>query len=159
MNPIDITIPRECIYRQFENQPGPCPRCGSPLQPSPQTYLVATRRAGRIADSFFIGGDMGWFCTMCPTVVINPDRVSAMMDSPLPGGGAGMEFAVVGILNLGDIPPGQRHLPLSELETLPLVPFRWGPGEAFALPRRKARPSPADAQRKSARKSKRKRKR
>jgi hypothetical protein len=75
------------------------------------------------------------------------------------GQNAGTEFAVVGILNLGAVPPEQQRLPLSEVEPLPLVPFRWGLGETSALPRQKARPAPANAQRKPAKKSKRKRKR
>jgi hypothetical protein len=99
MDPIDITTPRECIYQQFEDQPGPCPGCGNPLQSSAQIYLVATRRGERITDSFFMSGDMGWFCTNCPTVVINPERVSDMMGTSLPHWDVGSEFAAMGIMN------------------------------------------------------------
>ena len=159
MDPIDITTPRERIYQQFENQPGPCPRCGSPLQVSAQTYLVATRRGERITDSFFLSGDIGWFCAKCPTVVINPDRVSDMMGTSLPHWDVGSEFAVAGIMNLDAIPPEQRHLPLSEVEPLPLVPFRQILGESSAPPRRKARPRPASARQKPSGKRKRRRKR
>lgn len=59
---IDVTIPRECIYRRFEGQPGPCPRCGGTLQSQYAHYMVTTWRGKRAADSFFIGNDMGWFC-------------------------------------------------------------------------------------------------
>ncbi len=157
MDPIDITIPRECIYQQFEDQPGPCPGCGNPLQSSAQTYLVATRRGERITDSFFISGDMGWFCTNCPTVVINPDRVSDMMGTSLPHWDVGSEFAMMGIMNLDAVPPEQRHLPLSEIEPLPLVPFRQILGEASAPPRRKTRLRPTGTRQKPSRKRKRKR--
>jgi hypothetical protein len=63
---IDITIPRECIYQEFEDQPGPCPCCGGPLQQSKQSYLVVTQRGEEVTDSFMIGGDMGWFCVRSP---------------------------------------------------------------------------------------------
>lgn len=56
---IDVTIPRECVYRQFEEDPGPCPRCGGPLQSHFATYLIATRRGQEITDSFIIGADIG----------------------------------------------------------------------------------------------------
>lgn len=57
---IDITVPRECVlsqatdcrHKSFEDQPGPCPRCGGSLQQSRQTYLVVTRRGRKITDSF-----------------------------------------------------------------------------------------------------------
>ncbi len=48
--PVDITIPRECIYQSFEGHPGPCPRCGGPLQQSRQTYMVATKRGRKLAE-------------------------------------------------------------------------------------------------------------
>lgn len=83
---IDITTPRECIYQNFQGQPGRCPRCNnSPLQQSYQQYLIATRRGKQIADSFIIGSDIGWFCTQCPTVVINPDEVSEFLQHSLLG--------------------------------------------------------------------------
>ena len=77
--PIDITIRRECVYQQFKGEPGPCPRCGGPLQQSRQSYLVATRRGEKITDSFMTGGDMGWFCTRCPTVVMNMEKLSEVL--------------------------------------------------------------------------------
>ncbi len=61
---IDITIPRECIYQQFEGRPGLCPRCDGSLQSHTATYLVDTRSGRKSTDSFFIGNDMGWFCAL-----------------------------------------------------------------------------------------------
>lgn len=122
--PIDITIPRECIYQRFKGEPGPCPRCGGPLQQSTQTYLVATRRGKRIADSFVVGGDMGWFCTRCPTVVINSEELSDMLQYSLPHWDVGNEFAVLGVVDLDAIPEEKRHLPLGDDDNpIPLVEF------------------------------------
>src|SRR3990172_2170848 len=47
---IDIMRPRECIYKSFKGDPGPCPRCGSTLRQSYQTYLIATRRGRPLGE-------------------------------------------------------------------------------------------------------------
>lgn len=121
---IDITIPRECVYQEFEEQPGPCPRCGSPLQQSRQTYLVATRRGKELTDNFIVGSDMGWFCARCPTVVINPEKVSELLMHPLPRWDIGTGFAVVGIIDLDAVPEEKHHLPLGDDDNpIPLVEF------------------------------------
>lgn len=120
---IDISTPRESIYQRFEDHPGPCPQCGGSLHQCYQTYFVATRRGRRMADSFFIGNDMGWFCTRCPTVVISPQQVSEFLQHSLPDWDVGAEFRVVGIVDLDAIPPEQRHLPLDEIDPFPLVSF------------------------------------
>jgi hypothetical protein len=122
--PIDITVPRECIYQQFKGEPGPCPRCGGPLQQSRQSYLVATRRGRKIADSFTVGSDMGWFCTRCPTAVINPEDVSKLLQYSLPHWDIGNEFAVAGVINLDAVPKEKEHLPLGDDDNpIPLVEF------------------------------------
>lgn len=121
---IDITIPRECVYRQFKAEPGPCPRCGGPLQQSRQTYLVATRRGRKITDSFVVGNDMGWFCIRCPTVVINPEDVSDMLQHSLPHWDIGDEFAVAGVIDLDAVPEEKQHLPFgSDDNPIPLIEF------------------------------------
>lgn len=122
--PIDISIPRECIYRRFEGQPGPCPRCGGDLQQSSQTYLVGTRRGREITDSFVTGNDSGWFCTRCPVVVMDPTEVSRALGHGLPHWDVGDHFAVVGIVDLDAIPEEDSDLPLGDDDNpLPLVPF------------------------------------
>ena len=121
---IDVAIPRECVYREFEEHPGPCPRCGGPLQSQHATYLVATRRGKRRTDSFFIGNDKGWFCARCPTVVINPEDVSEFLQFSLPKWDIGTEFGVVGIVDLDAIPEEKRDLVLGgDDNPIPLVKF------------------------------------
>jgi hypothetical protein len=124
---IDIAKPRECIYPEFENQPGPCPRCGSMLAPCTRTYLVATRRGNQITDSFIVGNDMGWFCAECPTVVINPQDIAEMFQVSRPGWDAGDERTVVGILDWDAIPPRQRDRPLDEVDPMPLADLTRAP--------------------------------
>jgi hypothetical protein len=121
---IDITVPRECIYQQFKGKPGPCPRCGGLMQQRTQTYLLATRRGKKITDSFIASNDMGWFCTRCPTVVINPEQLSDMLQNGLPHWDVGNEFTVLGVIDLDAIPEEKRHLPLGDDDNpIPLVKF------------------------------------
>ncbi len=121
---IDITIPRECIYRVFEDVPGPCPRCGTGLQQSSQTYLVATRHGRTMADPFIIGSDFGWFCPDCPTVVINPHEVKEYLSFGKPDWDIGPEFGVMGVIDLAAIPPDKANVPLGEDDNpIPLVEF------------------------------------
>jgi hypothetical protein len=120
---IDITIPRECIYKSFGKHPGPCPRCGGPLQQNYQSYLLATRRGKRITDSFITGSDAGWFCTHCPTMVINAEEINAPLQYGLPKWDVGDEFAVLGIVDLNAVPEEKRHLPFGDDNPIPLVEF------------------------------------
>jgi hypothetical protein len=164
MNTIDITLPRECIYKSFEGHPGPCPRCSGPLQQSHQIYMIATRRGRQITDSFIASNDAGWFCTQCPTVVINPEEVSAALQYGLAKWDIGSEFVVLGIVDLDAIPEEKRHLPLGDDENpYPLVEFtNLSREEGTDRPDRRAksarrkRPAPA---RKKGRKGKRKKRR
>ena len=58
---IDLSVSRECFYRDFGREPGPCPRCGGELVQQYASYLIATRNQAKRADSFMIGSDAGWF--------------------------------------------------------------------------------------------------
>jgi len=121
---IDITRPRECIYRSFKGDPGPCPRCGSALRKEYQTYLIATRRGRQLTDSFITGTDFGWLCPSCPTIVINPEDVSKLLGFGVSRWDVGTEFTVAGIVDLDAIPPDKRNRPLGEDDNpLPLVEF------------------------------------
>ncbi|MBS1251535.1 MAG: hypothetical protein MAG451_00568 [Anaerolineales bacterium] len=121
---VDVSEPRECIYKSFADDPGPCLRCGERLEQSAQPYLVATRRGKRITDSFITGSDFGWFCTNCPTVVIDPDDVDEMLQHPMSGWDVGEEFTVVGLIDLDAIPEDKQHLPLGDDDNpIPLVEF------------------------------------
>jgi len=105
-------------------QPGPCPRCGGPLQSHSATYLVITQRGEEITDDLIIGDDWGWFCACCPTVVINPEEVKEFLAHGLPKWDTGAEFAVVGLVDLDAIPEEKYDLPLGgENNPIPIVRF------------------------------------
>ena len=139
---IDFTTPRKCFYRRFTSHPGPCPACGKPLHQASRVYLVATLQDDRIADTFTMSGDMGWFCASCPTVVINANEIGDMLRSSLPSWDVGGEFAVMGLVDLDAVPPEQSHLPLGDIDPFPLVPFEDAPG------RKKPSPSPRPVKKK-----------
>ncbi len=168
---IDITIPRECIYQEFENEPGPCPRCGAGLQQSRQTYLIATRHGRTMADPFMVGSDFGWFCAACPTVVINPYEVKKLLSYGKPDWDIGPEFGVMGVIDLDAVPPDKANVPLGEDDNpIPLVEFtnvisEGGagftslPGRSATSRTRKKRPKPARLQAKQKKKKKKRRRR
>jgi hypothetical protein len=121
---IDPTIERKAIYKSFKGKPGPCPKCGGVLKQSHQSYMLATQTGGRKADSFMVGGDFGWSCAFCPTVVLNKDELGKMLSYSMPGWKIGKEIAMLGILDLDAVPANKSHLLLgSPGNPVPLVKF------------------------------------
>lgn len=122
--PIDLTLPRVCYYREFEDAPDPCPRCGATLVQQRASYLIATRSRGKDADSFISSNDAGWFCLDCPTVVVNADAINKLLGHRLRRWNVGHEFVVMGLVDLDAVPPEKGHLPLGEDNNpIPLIPF------------------------------------
>lgn len=121
---IDPKVPREALYQSFTGQPSPCPKCGSELHRMMQTYMVATSQGNRLVDSFIIGSDFGWFCQSCPVVVINTVKVREMLSFEKRGWDIGSEIQVLGIVDLGAVSAGKRHLPIGAPgNPIPLVKF------------------------------------
>jgi len=63
---------------------------------------------------------MGWFCSECPTVVIDQERARGALGRTLAEETA---FAVLGFVESETIPSSQAHLPWSQIESLPIVIF------------------------------------
>lgn len=123
-NQIDIRTPRQAVYRSFEDKPGACPACGGELLQSMQTYMVATRQGKRLADSFMLGSDFGWFCRSCPLVVINTAEVGKMLSFGKARWKIGSEFLVLGIVDLDAVPTDKRRLPIGAPgNPIPLIEF------------------------------------
>jgi len=124
MRSIDFSVQREMLMLPLSGKPGPCPRCGGALQQTYATYLIATRRGKQMTDSMMSGGDFGWFCLNCPTLVINENEVNNTLG--IAGGrwDIGTDFTVLGIVNLGAIPESKKHIPLGDDgNPIPLVEF------------------------------------
>ncbi len=121
---IDLKIERQAIYKSFKEKPGICPQCGGGLKQSFLSYMVASQTGRRQADSFIVGGNFGWFCASCPTVVINKDELGKMFGFRMPGWKVGKEIEVLGILNTDAVPSNKRHLLLGGAgNPAPLVKF------------------------------------
>jgi len=164
---IDTTLSRSLVYKEFKRDPGPCPLCGRALHQSSQSYVVATRQGSQISDSFIIGGNFGWYCPHCPTVVINPKQVSDLLGHGKSDWVIGPEFAVIGIVDWDSIPPENEDIPLGDDNNpIPLIEFTTIPNEDVLDPNRltgssksgsrKKRPKPP---RSKAKRGKKKRKR
>jgi hypothetical protein len=121
---VNIKTPRQVIYSSFEGNPGACPYCDGKLVNEYQTFAIATRQGKRIADSFIVGGDIGWFCAACPTVVISRDALGKMLSFQKSGWNIGSEYVVLGVVDLDAIPASNRHLPIGDPQNpLPLIEF------------------------------------
>jgi hypothetical protein len=121
---MDKKIERKAIYKTFTGNPGPCPQCGRELKKSYQSYMVATRTGSRMADSFMIGGDFGWFCAACPTVVLDKKELGKMLSFSMPGWKVGNEIIVLGLVNLDAVPEKNKPMRLGEPgNPIPLVRF------------------------------------
>lgn len=138
-DPADASIPRALVMREFTGDPGPCPRCGGELCQHSHSYLVATRRGEELTDFFILGGDFGWFCPDCPTVVINTQQVEEMLLGGAFRWDVGEEYAILGLVDLDAIPEEKEHLPLgSDENPIPLVEFtniRSGASPSSSRPR------------------------
>ena len=108
----NIKIQREAVYKDFADEPGPCPKCGNVLEQANLPYMVVTRTGNRLEDSFLISGDFGWYCQSCPVLVLNRAKLSKMMGFGKPGWKVGQEFSVMGVMNLDAIPENKRDIPL-----------------------------------------------
>ena len=136
--PVDPSISRVCIYREFDREPGPCPRCRGVLHQQRQHYVVTTHRGRRVTDTFMMSGDFGWYCEDCLTVVINPAQVAEMLRFSDPSGETGSALAVLGLVDLSLVPKEKRHLPLGNDDNpIPLIEFAKTPGRSQTRPTRR----------------------
>lgn len=120
--PLDLTLPRTCLYSDGLISTSTCPGCAGPLQQSRQVYVVQTRSRSKVVEQFEMGAEFGWFCEACPTVVIDKSGVEFFLRAAngLPAGG---ELCVLGIQltkdRSGDPTTGLPAVPEREL-----IPFK-----------------------------------
>jgi hypothetical protein len=115
-----------CYYRAFEDQPGPCPRCGGALEQHYASYLISTRDRRGLADSFISGSEAGWFCSQCPAVVIDTGDIGRLLSHQLPNWNVGQEFVVLGIVDFDSVPQEKKHLLLGQDDNpIPLIAFTY----------------------------------
>jgi hypothetical protein len=123
-DPADASIPRTRVVKEFEGDPGPCPRCSGALRQHYHTYLVVTRHRDKPSDAFMLSGDYGWFCLDCPTVVLQKQEVEDALQGALFRWDVGDHYAVTGLVDLDAVPEDRRDLPLGDDDNpIPLVEF------------------------------------
>jgi hypothetical protein len=111
-------------------------------------YFVATRQGRQQGENFMMNGDFGFYCPACPTVVVDPEKLGRLFYAGAQKWDMGDAYVVLGLIDLEAIPAEQRHVPIDELEELPLVPFE--PGDRPRLPQ-KQRPRKPKPRRKKRR--------
>ncbi len=116
------SLPRKMYWSDEVGGLSLCPDCHVALESEHHTYTVATRRAGDI-DMYFVGNPGGHFCGNCPVVVLDREEFvrgvsAAVRDAH------GMDYTVLGLVDLEAIPKDKRHLPFDEdTNPIPLVEF------------------------------------
>lgn len=84
--------------------------------------MMAVRHKGTI-DPFVTGNDGGRFCASCPVVVLDHECFSEAAAVGA-GTGKGVEFMVLGIVDLDAVPTEKKHIPFDDdTNPLPLVKF------------------------------------
>jgi hypothetical protein len=104
------------------------PRCHKTLIQELATYMVVTfDDTGRATDRFMVGGDFGYYCPNCPTIVINPADVKPYLDAASTQFEVGKGFAVLGRVALEGFTEEEQNTPVGELKSIPIVPFHESP--------------------------------
>lgn len=109
------------VYSSFKNVPGACPHCKGKLTKERHPYAVLTRNNEEMADTFIMGGDYGWFCEGCSTVVIDHNQLGKMLKFQKSGWNIGSEYRVLGYIDL-DAVDDNRPISLDDPE-LPIIKF------------------------------------
>jgi hypothetical protein len=124
-NQVNKAIERVMYTHDGVEPPVSCPRCGQALIQETGPYLVATRRDWRLTDNFMASGDFGYLCAGCDTAVIHtPELATMLYGGPSRSGWkVGPEFSVLGLINLDAVPPEKAHIPIPDLDPLPLARF------------------------------------
>ena len=124
MAEINITSPREAVFKFITGKTGPCPRCRGRLMRQYQNYMAAIYKGTREIDTFLVGGNFGWFCPSCPTVVIDNKALQKLLSDIHHSLDINSRIVVKGIVNIDAIPETKRHVPIGARgNPAPLVEF------------------------------------
>jgi hypothetical protein len=96
------------------------------LSPETGVYVIATRQGGQPGDHLMISGDFGFYCANCPTVVMDPEKLTHLLQVGASGWEVGDAYAVLGLMAMEAIAEDQRDAPIDALDAIPLVPFEPG---------------------------------
>ncbi len=125
LDPTDMLIPRVLYFKSFGNNPGPCPRCRSKVDNHTSLYAVIAK-IGEEETLLVIGSELGWFCTDCPTMFLNPDKFFQGIRA---GMGADWDrltgFTPLGLVDPDKLQEQESEAAGEDLEEppLPVIPF------------------------------------
>ncbi len=112
------SIPRRMYRSENLEQSGVCPECGALLAQEMHSFLaVAETKMG--TDEFIIG-DYGYFCPVCPLVVLNLEKFAESLSLACDP----RAFTITGIVDLDAVPEDKEHLIVGDDDNpIPLVEF------------------------------------
>ena len=126
------SLPRNMYWSDAVRGCGTCPDCHAALECEQHTYVLATRRAGEFG-AHVVGNRAGHFCGSCPVVVLDRDEFERFVFLSV-GDADGVDYAIMGIVDLDAVPPDKRNLPFDDdTNPIPLVMFT-NMGEAKSEP-------------------------
>ena len=126
MSKFEPAVPRRKYLSTEIAHPDRCPECRTLLEADHQTYYIAVRGNTGEPFPFVVGPEGGKFCPCCPVVVLDHEEFSHMarmaFEHQHPGE-TEIQFIVLGLVDLKQVPPDKRHLPFDEDNPLPTVSF------------------------------------
>jgi hypothetical protein len=116
------SLPRKMYWSNEVGGCSSCPDCNMPLEQEKHTYVITTRRKGAY-DAYMAGNSAGHFCGNCPVVVLDREEFSRVVSIAV-NEAEGVQYAVIGIVDMEAVPPEKAHLPFDdETNPVPLVEF------------------------------------
>jgi hypothetical protein len=73
MRKFDVSKPRWRYWISRARKEMKCPRCSTVLEKEQHPYVVLIKQFDE-TETFICGNDAGYFCSNCPTVVLDRER-------------------------------------------------------------------------------------
>ena len=126
MSKYNPAIPRRKYLSTALKHPRRCPECQRHLEADAQTFYIAVKGRTFEPEPYIVGPDGGYFCPQCPVVVLDAEEFSNMarlaIEMAHPGA-SDMQFMVLGMVDLTQVPPEKSHLPFGDDNPLPTIAF------------------------------------
>lgn len=118
----ELYIPRVLYFKAFGSNPGSCPRCRSKVDNQDALYAIIVHN-GSEETLMVMNANLGWFCSDCPTMFMNPDKLHGALRYNLEQQNEYFEgFVPLGLVDPDELPenPEEEN---DEDEPLPVIPF------------------------------------
>lgn len=122
MKKYSASVPRTMYMSCDVGGTSVCPQCAELLEPEDHTYLIGIRYSDGETGASLVGGEGGYFCPGCPTIVLSDKKFAEF--ASLSADGTVSAFTAIGAVDLDAVPEEKSHLPFDEDENpIPLVEF------------------------------------